>query len=281
MSDWICVTARFRELPSDWSAIHELFAEHGCPATVEQDDPPQMSAYVYQSEDSDVLIRNLAAELKANGAHEVSTERVPEENWQDSWRQFFHIRRVGRRVVICPTWEANLLTATDEDVVILLDPGQAFGTGDHPTTRMCLALLEDVVRPGMSVLDIGSGSGILSIAAKKFGAARVLALDTDQVAVDSSMANAALNECEVECLRVEDGLAVNEPFDVAVSNIISAVLMRIAPAVHSALKPGGNWIVSGIIHDNWQDVKAAAEACGFRTVRTVDEDGWVSCIFSR
>ncbi|KAA0226212.1 MAG: Ribosomal protein L11 methyltransferase [Fimbriimonadales bacterium] len=281
MSDWICVTARFRELPPDWSPVHEVFAEHGCPATVEQDAPPQMSAYVYHSADSDVLIRCLERELRAYGAHEVTTEKVPEENWEESWKQFFHIRRVGRRILICPTWEVDRLTATEEDVVILLDPGQAFGTGDHPTTRMCLSLLEDVMTPGVSVLDIGSGSGILSIAAKKLGAARVLALDTDQAAVDASVANAARNECEVECRRAEDTLSVSEPFDVVVSNIISAVLMRIAHDVHSVLRPGGLWIVSGIIRDNWQDVQVAAEACGFRTSKTVEEDGWVSCLFSR
>jgi ribosomal protein L11 methyltransferase len=182
-------------------------------------------------------------------------------------------------------------------VVIVLDPGQAFGTGDHPTTRLCLELLELADVPDARVADVGCGSGILSVAACKLGAAEVIANDVEPVAVEVARQNAELNQVQFLALVGEgigpaidpttarlDGwppLPEDAGFDVVVSNIISAILIRIARDIAAALVPGGRWIVSGIIEQNWPDVRAAAQSAGFTLREERHEDGWVAAMFNR
>ncbi|HLO99364.1 MAG TPA: 50S ribosomal protein L11 methyltransferase, partial [Fimbriimonas sp.] len=211
---------------------------------------------------------------------DLVTEPLVEVDWENDWKKHFKPRRIGESFVVRPTWEE--FEEKPGDHVIVLDPGQAFGTGDHPTTRMCLTFLEEVVQPEHNVLDLGCGSGILAIGAKMLGASRVLAIDIDPIAVEVSKENFTLNQTEIET-GVGDVLALelDSQWDVVVSNIISATLINLAPDAHYALRPGGQWIVSGIIDQNWEEVQKAAYKQGFSLVSFEQEDGWTAGQFSK
>lgn len=273
---WIFVRARYADAPLDWSPRIDVFIEHGAPSVLEEDDA--LIAYFPDVAGADVATERLAEALRADGAT-VEIGRLVEEDWTANFRDHFKPRRIGRRFVVRPTWED--FAASPEDVELVLDPGQAFGTGDHATTRMCLELLEHEVSPGKSLLDLGCGSGILAIAARKLGADPVVGSDVDPLSVEVARENAARNGAAVEWV-VGDGFpAGGRTFDVVVSNIISAVLMRVAPDAAEAVRPEGAWIVSGVIRDNWPDVRAAAERAGFTLETRLEELEWVAATFRR
>jgi len=279
MRTWIKVTAALETQPEDWGAWVEVFDRFGIPSTEQTDRPPTLSGYF--PEDHPVNLDGLSASLNEFAKVQVSTVAMPEEEWADAWKQFFKPRRVGRSWVIKPTWES--CEAQLGDRVIELDPGQAFGTGDHPTTRMCLELLEDVELRGSAIADIGCGSGILAVAAKLAGAHSVVAIDHDPIAIEATVDNAERNHVDIEVI-CGDGfkaLTAGRSFDVVLSNIISATLINVAHQASSVLQPGGKWIVSGIIDDNWEDVRLAGERAGLKLVATKAEDRWVAATFSR
>ncbi len=284
---WIEVKASFDQSPEDWSPLIDLFVRHGCENTLQTDFPATILACVVEVPGARAEIEALSLELRAAGAREVLVGPYEEQDWEEAWKKFFKPRRVGKSFVVRPTWEE--FDALPEDLVIVLDPGQAFGTGDHPTTRMCLALLEEAGIPGSDVLDLGCGSGILSIGSAMLGAKSVLAIDVDALAVEVTKANAALNKITLE-VAVSDGIVEHQPptsshkppaYDVVLSNIISAALIRFANDISRVVKPGGRWMVSGILNPNWLDVKKAAEKAGFKLEKRVEEDDWVAAIFLR
>jgi ribosomal protein L11 methyltransferase len=276
---WLQLTATFLEAPEDWSPYIDIFVRHGCENTVQTDRPPTLAGCIVTVNGHEEIIENT-----------VTVGDLPEIDWDAVWRQYFKARRVGERFVIVPSWDEY--EPVPGDLTISLDPGQAFGTGDHPTTRLCLALMETVDMEGKEVADIGCGSGILSIGAVQLGAKRVVAVDIDQVSVEVALENAARNNVEFQAV-VGDGLhalahlaEVDEPgaeplYDVVLSNIISAVLIRLAPDVAVDLRPGGTWLVSGVIPDNWPDVQESAEKLGFSMIEKREEDGWVAATFRR
>ena len=274
--NWLCAAAYFSEKPDDWSAVHEIFARNGCGGTVEQDEPPKMSAYFFEGETAGKTVAVLGKELLDYGAKEVTFDRVPEEDWSESWKQFFKPRQIGNRFLIKPSWEE---AEADGRIVIELDPGQAFGTGEHPTTRLCLCLLEEFVKPGDVVADLGCGSGILSIAAAKLGTSAVFATEIDAAAVASCFSNAELNRVNVHLNSGSDFSGFPQ-CDVVVSNIVSATLIRLAPDVSRLIRTGGTWIISGVIPDNWEDVKGAAEKAGFELTERREEDGWFAAVWT-
>ncbi|MFI5387021.1 MAG: 50S ribosomal protein L11 methyltransferase [Fimbriimonadales bacterium] len=276
---WIEVKAVFDEPPLDWSLFVDVFERHGCENTLQEDSPPSLSSAVVEVEGSGEVIRALSNDLLIVGASRVETRSLVDEDWDEHWRKFFHPREIGKRLLIRPTWEPG--PASDR-LEIILDPGQAFGTGDHPTTRLCLELLERVdggraTLNGSSVADVGCGSGVLSIAACLLGAASVCAVDIEPLSVEVAKENARINSVHFEAVVGRGIVAIAEdgPFDIVLSNIISAVLIQIAPDVFSCMKPGGIWIVSGIIVDNWPDVLVAAAEAGFQLREKVEEDGWI------
>jgi ribosomal protein L11 methyltransferase len=199
----------------------------------------------------------------------VIARDVAEEDWAESWKEHFHVERFGERIVVVPSWRTY--EAKPGDVLLRLDPGMAFGTGQHETTRMCLEALEREVRPGMRVLDVGCGSGILSLAAAKLGAHEVLAVDVDANCVRVTEENARANGAE-QTVRAAQGSAGNawpfEPpaaaFDIVVANIIARVIIEIAASLVQALVSGGRLIVSGVIGEREAEVTDALQAAGAR-----------------
>ncbi|MBV6457019.1 MAG: Ribosomal protein L11 methyltransferase [Fimbriimonadaceae bacterium] len=279
MRTWIKVTASLAESPEDWGAWIDVFDQFGMASTEQTDRPPSLSGYY--AGDHPIDLRGFQLRLNHLADASVTTLEVAEEEWAESWKQFFKPRRVGKHWMIKPSWED--CGAEPGDRVIELDPGQAFGTGDHPTTRMCLELLERQDLQGAMVADIGCGSGILSIAALLVGAARAVAVDVDPIAVEASIENAARNQVALDAV-VGDGFAAvssKAPFDIVLANIISATLINVAHQAATALKPGGVWIVSGIIDENWTDVQRAAQQVGFGLVEVLTEDRWVAATFRR
>ncbi len=205
-----------------------------------------------------------------------------EEDWANAWKEHYHVLRVGRHVVIRPSWREY--TPEPGDVSIELDPGMAFGTGLHPTTRLCLAALEDYVAPGMNVLDLGTGSGILAIATAKLGAASVLAIDNDPIAVKSVGENIALNGEITSQISIAEGTleaAGGSQFDLVVANIIAKVIIELAHGLAAALQPSGTLIVSGIIAEKADSVALALAAAGLHNLERRTEGDWVALVARR
>lgn len=210
-------------------------------------------------------------------------ERVlEEEEWETNWKQHFHVLHVGKRLVVAPTWRDY--EPAESDIVIRLDPGMAFGTGHHPTTRMCLERLEDLVRPGMDVLDVGCGSGILSIAAAKLGAGSVFGLEIDSAAVGVATQNIRINGSE-QSIRIARGSLPHgevrrSSFDVAVANISAKVVSDIALELARAVRPGGKAIASGILLDNKDGAERSLAAAGGFIEETIVDGDWVTLVAS-
>jgi len=218
---------------------------------------------------------------------QVHERTVQAEDWAESWKQFFQVERAGKQIVIRPSWRQY--EPQSGDIVIELDPGMAFGTGQHPTTRLCLAALEDCLRAGTSVLDLGCGSGILAVAAVKLGCGQVWAVDTESVAVEATRANAARNRVakRVHCQGGSLGdawpfeQAADALFDLIVANISAGVLSELAPSIATALRPGGTFIGSGIIGERLDEVLVASAAAGL-SVEEIRADGdWRAVIAHR
>ncbi|WP_050615823.1 50S ribosomal protein L11 methyltransferase [Bacillus testis] len=213
------------------------------------------------------------------GLNDVSISEVHEEEWATAWKKYYHPVKISERFTIVPTWEEYEPVSSDE-LIIELDPGMAFGTGTHPTTVMCIQALESIVKEGDKVVDVGTGSGVLSIAAAMLGAAHVEALDLDEVAVRSAKLNIKLNKVQnvvdVSQNNLLDG--VNGVQDVVVANILAEVIMRFTDDVAEALKPGGYFISSGIIQPKKNDVKEALQSSGFEIVETIEMEDWVAFI---
>jgi ribosomal protein L11 methyltransferase len=210
---------------------------------------------------------------------ELTTRVVNEADWAESWKAYFPVLRVGRRLVVRPTWRRH--RRAPDDVVIALDPGMAFGTGLHPTTRLCLAAVEALADRGAlageRVLDVGCGSGILALAAAKLGATEVLGLDTDAIAIEATSTNAARNSLSRRIRAREGSLPSGEPpFRVVLANLIAGLLVTLAPLLRDELAVGGMLLASGIFVDREAEVKAAFAAVGLDVVGRSAEGEWVA-----
>lgn len=216
------------------------------------------------------------------GENLVSISEVNEEDWATAWKQYYHPVKISERFTIVPTWEDYTPVSTDE-LIIELDPGMAFGTGTHPTTVMCLQALEKVVKDSDSVVDVGTGSGVLSIGAALLGAKQVHALDLDLVAVTAAKENIELNKVDhvVEVFHGNLLDTVKEPADVVVANILAEIIMTFTDDAFSIVKPGGLFVTSGIIGAKKEDVKQALIDSGFEIQEILMMEDWVAIIARR
>lgn len=224
----------------------------------------------------------LAERFKAAGiAFSICENDVSEEQWANGWKRFFKPTEIGRRLCVCPSWESY--DNTSGRVVLQIDPGAAFGTGTHATTSMCLAALEQMVAPGMTVLDIGSGSGILSVAAVLLGAEEATGVDIDPVAVKVARENAALNGVSEKTRYLVGDLddCVSGRFDIVVANIVADVIIRLCDSVEGLMKPDGYFLCSGIIDQRAGEVERALAGHGFVTVQKREENGWTAFLVKK
>ena len=228
---------------------------------------------------------------------EPQFQTVAEEEWADAWKEHFHVTRIGKRFVIKPSWRDY--TPQGDDIVIELDPGMAFGTGLHPTTQMCLLALEKHLRPGERVLDLGTGSGILVIAAAKLGAAVCLAMDVDPVAIEAARANVAANSLS-DAVQVEQGSLAeisnikyriskgdsgqgvgiwDLKFDILLVNILARIIVELCgQGLGDVMRPGGLAILAGLIDTQEAEVREALGRVGFTVLERAQEKDWVGLV---
>jgi len=264
--------------PTDEEPV-EGWAKEVLPRPVLED---RVTGYVAENESAREVCRNLEAAVGRLASSQgieprFSYRRMDEEDWAESWKAFFWPEKIGDRVVVKPTWRDY--TPGPEEIIIELDPGMAFGTGTHPTTRLCVGLLETFVRDGDSLLDVGTGSGILMAAAYKLGASKVWGIDIDPVAVAVGTENLARNEVPDRARQVVAGdLArdVHDRFDLVVANILSEVILSLLDQIPAVLEPGGIFICSGIIDENASSVLEKMIAMGFDLQAVHHMEGWTA-----
>ena len=233
--------------------------------------------YIKQEKDALECVEFIKARLDAEGIeYETSIVGVNEEDWANNWKQYYHTQRIGKRIIVTPSWEEY--TPAEGEVQMRLDPGMAFGTGTHDTTRLCLELLEEVVTPETRILDVGTGSGILSVGGVLLGAPSALGVDIDPVAVKVANENAEINEVtgktEFVCGDLTD--KVHGKFEIVTANIVADVIIRLLSTVKNYLLKGGVLIVSGIIDTRADEVENACHEAGFVTEKRLEHGGWVA-----
>ncbi len=223
-----------------------------------------------------VLEKRLAL-LKENSAilYRVSYKELAEEDWAEAWKAFFAPQKIGRNIVVKPTWCEY--GADPDDIVLELDPGMAFGTGTHPTTALCVNLIEDYLNTGSSFLDIGTGSGILMIAAARLGAGFVCGLDKDDVAIDAAAANLQLNGLDPQHYLLRSGNlleGVKEKYDFIVANIFTHVILELLDDLQRALAQDGIFVCSGMFEKNKNLVVAKMKNLGFEILEIREQEEW-------
>ena len=302
----------FRTSHEAVDAVSSLFEEAGSSGTVIE-DPALINEYIHsglwdytdipeQKETSVVTVKaylaaddalddklaSLHAGLDAIAARGVDTKpaefltaRVQDEDWANSWKAYFHTDKVGERVVIQPSWEEY--EPQPDEVVLRLDPGAAFGTGTHPTTSMCLRAMEKLVKPGMTVFDVGTGSGVLAIAAAKLGAGTVRAVDYDATAVRVARENIEANDAQDVVSTAESDLfsALSGKAALVTANLIADLVIRLLPELDAHLETGGALLASGIIESRAQEVREAAETAGFFVAEDHEEKEWHAMVIRR
>ena len=273
-------------------AISEVFNRYGQGGAVIEhllssgsaahDDIDEMIVKTYIAPDNPDLRRQIKEALWHLGQlypiPEPSFRVLSTEDWAEAWKAHYAVLHVGRQTVIVPQWLEY--RAQPGEAIVTLDPGMAFGTGTHPTTRLCLTALEALATPGMNVLDLGTGSGILAISAAKQGAASVLALDVDEIAVAAAKENVAANDVG-SAVHVEAGSVekASGPYDLILVNILAGVICELmGRGLAGLLKPGGTLVASGIIDCQEAQVREALSEQGLKIVNRLAEQDWLALI---
>ncbi|MDR3580247.1 MAG: 50S ribosomal protein L11 methyltransferase [Oryzomonas sp.] len=272
--------------------VENLNVDAFSPSEIAHSPLTTVKAYFRASDDMDARLAEISAFLDDLAAvnpglsiARPSVTTVKSEDWSTSWKANFKPLRIGRRLLIVPSWEQA--EAGPDDIVLSLDPGMAFGTGGHETTRLCLERLETVLlnrpsTPPASVLDLGTGSGILAMAAARLGAGRVCAVDIDPEAVEVARENLAINglteriECSATPLETLSG-----PFDVILANILAEELVRLAPQLTSRLAGGGVLILSGILAEKEAFVRSGFAAQPLAYLETAHQGEWVAMLYGK
>lgn len=302
----------FRTSHEAVDAVSALFEEAGAAGTVIE-DPALINDYIHSGlwdytdipEQQDTSVVTVKAYLAADDSlgkklaslrdgldaiaargvdtrpAEFLTTRVQDEDWANSWKKYFHTDKVGERVVIQPSWEEY--DPQPGEVVLCLDPGAAFGTGTHPTTAMCLRAMEKLVQPGMTVFDVGTGSGVLAIAAAKLGAMEVRAVDYDATAVRVARENIEANGVANVVSTAESDLfsAISGKAGLVTANLIADLVIRLLPDLDAHLEKDGSLLASGIIESRAQEVREAADTAGFFVAEDFEEKEWHAMVIRR
>ena len=213
------------------------------------------------------------------GPNEVTISEVNEEEWATAWKKYYHPVKISEKFTIVPTWEEYQPTS-DDQYVIELDPGMAFGTGTHPTTVMSIQALEKLVKPGDIVYDVGTGSGILSIASSMLGAKKVHAVDLDEVALKSARLNVKLNKVQDQVFLKQNNLldGFEEKANVIVANLLAEIIVRFAADAYRLLDAEGFFIASGIINQKRKKVEDVLQATGFTIYETLSKEDWITIL---
>ncbi len=255
---------------------------------VEQSEMIAITAYYPDTLDIEEVKATLAARLAdltdfglETGQVSLESQELAEEDWADNWKKYYEPARITHDLTIVPSWTDYEATAGEK--IIKLDPGMAFGTGTHPTTKMSLFALEQVLRGGETVIDVGTGSGVLSIASSLLGAKAIYAYDLDDVAVRVAQENIALNP-GMDNIQVAAGdllRGVDLEADVIVANILADVLIHLTEDAYRLVKDQGYLIMSGIIFEKWDMVRTSAEAAGFFLETHLIQGEWNACVFKK
>ncbi|MBU2621330.1 MAG: 50S ribosomal protein L11 methyltransferase [Proteobacteria bacterium] len=220
-------------------------------------------------------------ESKSGISWHITYSEIDEKDWAESWKAFFWPVKIGKNLVVKPTWREY--APGKNDIILEIDPGMAFGTGAHPTSALCMSMIEKYLKPGNSFLDIGTGSGILMIAAAKLGAGHLLGTDTDEVAAEIAKDNLILNKIDEKRFAVKISNLVEEigeRFDVVAANILSEVILTLLDSVSKVISKNGILICSGITEKNRSAVEEKMTRKGFEIIDVQTSDGWV-CIAGR
>lgn len=239
----------------------------------EEDNIEEILGYVNEKL---VELKEMGIDL---GEAKVEHEKMYEEDWANTWKQYYKPSKVGEKIVVKPIWEEY--EEKEGELVVNLDPGMAFGTGTHETTRMCIQALEKYVKEESTVFDVGCGSGILAIAAAKLGAKLAVGVDLDPVAVESSIENVGYNNLNnIEILHGNLVEVIDGKADIVVANILAEIICILTDDVKRVMKDGGVFITSGIIHDRVDMVCEKLEATGFEVIEK-NRDGEWNCIVAK
>lgn len=259
---------------------------------------PSVKAYIADINENQELIKTVqdSITLLKNtdigvdlGSLEIDIKQVDDEDWSNNWKAYYKPFEIGTRLLVKPAWEA--LNGTTERIVLAMEPGMVFGTGTHQTTRMCMELIESNIATGDSVLDLGCGSGILSVTALLLGAGHAVAVDVDPLAEQAVSNNAQLNNIPSSKYEILIGNAVTdeaikrrlngEKFDIVLANIVSDVIIALAPSIAEHLKQGGKLITSGIITEREAQVEAALKANGLSKLERIEQDDWLALLMEK
>ncbi|MBQ9610083.1 MAG: 50S ribosomal protein L11 methyltransferase [Lachnospiraceae bacterium] len=266
----------------------------------EDDGTAKVSCFIDNSFDIDTLRADIVAELTRLsafipvGTMNISLSNTEDKDWINNWKQFFKPFKIYDNIVIKPTWE-ELEAVNEDDIVVEIDPGIAFGTGSHETTKLCIGQLKKYLQEGDTVFDVGSGSGILSIISVFLGAGFVHGMDIDEIAVRASIENQEVNKIGEDRLKftcgnllddvngkayIEKAIEINggNKYDIVVANILADVIIPLSAVVRPLIKEGGLFITSGIIDMKEEQVKTALIENGFTIVDIVHMNDWVSII---
>jgi len=257
------------------------FASDALPLSTES----SISGYIPDTDSSQALLTHIeqrSGELLSTTGIKVgiTTQLVDQEEWAKSWKEFFFVTRITDRIIIKPEWRE--FEASGDDLIIHIDPGMAFGTGTHPTTAMCIAMIEENLKTGQTLLDVGTGSGILMIAAGLLGVSAMSGIDTDEVAVQVAGENLEKNKISPQIYHLEQTTLDQYqdrgtgPFDLVVANIIAEIILEIITDIKQRIKPGGTAILSGIITEKKGAIVEKLQQNGFAVTEIREEGEWTA-----